>query len=274
MLNWWAIVPMGGRMTNNGENGGAKPTNQKKGIAKYFPPADASNAIATVLSAICTALLVGVGIWGVIATGNSLELSERAWISVVGGGFSQIPPTVKEPLHFIISYINSGKEPATDLNFAFMWDTIDAPQNDDFTNVRLPENTTCTGLEPKPGVVASPLPTNVYNRGNDTGRGDHPVFLTNDELTGKKYVIIQGCIAYRTFEKVHKAGYCTIFQIKPAPTPVKATPNTDAPAPIQQVNAGGKTAVAQAAQVPIAATPQNTNLIGQTLLCTGGFSAD
>lgn len=244
-------------MANHDESGSGQTDGKRKGIAKYLPPADTSSAIATFL-------LVIVGIWGVIATGNALELSERAWISVVGGGFTTAP-AAKDPIHFAISYMNSGKEPATDLNFSDSWDAVDAPPNDDFTSMKLPENVNCAKIEPKSGLVASPLPNNVYNRGFDTGRGDHPLFLGDDELGGKKYVIIQGCIAYRTFNKVHKAGYCTIFMIKPAP----ASP---APVALPQANAATKTPPIPIIQTT--STPEVPKLNWQAVLCPGGFSAD
>ena len=81
-----------------------------------IPGATVSSAIATLVSAIATALLVAVGIWGVSETKKTLELSERAWVSFTSAQLTQ-PLQKDDAVHFSVNMTNSGREPASGLVF-------------------------------------------------------------------------------------------------------------------------------------------------------------
>ena len=189
--------------------------------------ADGWNAIATIM-------LVVVGIWGIFATENSLELSERAWLGSSGSMVS-LQPTAAQPLHYVLLFMNSGKEPALDLNFAQDSGSIEVPPNDDLANAVTRDNVTCDNLMPlKGGGVV--LPGAGLQRGIDTGRGAHPIFVNDDVLKGRHYIYTQGCVAYRSFGRVHHTSFCFLYQIKPLPTPAAMPPQTSGAVPPLQVN--------------------------------------
>jgi hypothetical protein len=153
------------------------------------------------------------GAWGVSETRKSMELSERAWASVIGAIIS-MPPTVGQPLHFNLMIPNTGKEPAVDLNYASDFGVAPTPPNDDFSSLTVRSNKTCEGLQPQDagGFIT---PGGGVQRGTDSGRGDHPVLLTDDIVQGRSLLYTQGCIAYRTFGKIHHSSYCFVFSLKP-----------------------------------------------------------
>lgn len=195
---------------NNAAYSGGPPTKEehsrdsppRRGFWRFIPEADVSNAIATIL-------LVGVGIWGVVETRHALELSERAWVAVVGGVVTE-QPTAGQPMHLAVTYANSGKEPATDLSFASDSGSITKPLNNDFTGVAVRPNATCKGLKPtrEGGTV---VPGSINMRGSDSARGNNPVMLTDAIVKGDIYYYTQGCFAYHTFGRTHHSAFCYLF---------------------------------------------------------------
>lgn len=236
-------------MANQTEGSGTQSQQQQNSryqrffnlLSRYSPPADVSSALATIL-------LVVVGVWGVEETKHALETSERAWIGI-GGVQGTQNPVKGDPFHYQINYIDSGKEPATHVAFAQTASPIDVPMNDDFSLITLPPNTTCDSLAPANGSVA--VPNVATGRGMDTGRGDRPLFISDEMMHGNKYIVIQGCIAYTTVGKPHHSAWCAIVEIKPTPAAVTITPATSTATPTQVPTVG----------------------VG-SFLCATGFSAD
>jgi len=208
-------------MTDNqtGEGGGTQP--KKHGWWRTVPKAGVSSTVAT-------SLLVIVGVWGVIATGQSLQLSERAWVSVVSAQVNPTPAGL--PLHYHVAAVNSGKQPALDVAFSQDTGEIAVPPGNDLNGVTLRENTTCRGLAPlKGGGIIAPGTTMFRN--TDSGRGEHPVFIDKNFLNGDSMIFVQGCVAYRTFNTIHHTGYCLVI------IPVMGYPPPPAAAPAPSSNA-------------------------------------
>lgn len=184
-------------------------------IREHIPNAHVVNAIATIALVIATAGVVGVGIWGVIVTKNALELSERAWIAAINA----VPSASLEKdkgIHFAIWAINTGREPATDVNYKILNSTIDSynPEFTEMNTVEVPKNIACVGLNPQKGRAVLP-PTQVGNPlqlNLDSSTGDPP-FRVDDRVTnGVKFYVVRGCVAYNTFEKVRRTAFCYVME--------------------------------------------------------------
>jgi hypothetical protein len=178
---------------------------RRNAFIRYLGTADAWTALATIF-------LVIVGIWGVTETRHALELSERAWLSPVGGQITKMPEKTKG-IHFAVNFSNSGREPATDLNFRAQNSTIDAYEGEftDMINIKVPENTACFNLEParKRAVIA---PNITFGFTYDSLRGE-PAFIADDAIiNGSKFLVINGCVAYRSLEKTHHTSFCYVVE--------------------------------------------------------------
>jgi hypothetical protein len=175
-------------------------------------------------TAIATAVLVGVGIWGISATRNSLELSERAWISTTGASLrvdpnaNQPTPLQKnQPIHFAISFINSGRQPALDINWRIKNASIDSFNYhlSSMDEIVVPHNTSCSGLAIEKGRFTM-TPGLLSTLEFDTAHGD-PQFYADDRIVdGSKFYVVLGCLAYTTFEAARHSGFCYVFENVPA----------------------------------------------------------
>lgn len=183
---------------------------------RYVPNANVSNAVATLISAVATALLVAVGIWGVCETKKTLELSERAWVSFTAAQLTQ-PLQADEAIHFGVNLTNSGREPAAGLVFAIQNSVIDA-YDARFTSmdeVSVPPNTACANLNPINGrFILAPNGATTWNL--DTLHGD-PQLRVDERITdGSKYYVVNGCVAYETFGGPHRSSFCYVLARAPA----------------------------------------------------------
>jgi hypothetical protein len=125
----------------------------------------------------------------------------------------QRAPEKTKSIHFAISFSNSGREPASDLNFRVQTSAIDAydAEYTDMVNIKVPENTACTNLEParKRSVIA---PNITFGYTYDSMHGE-PIFIADDAIiTGSKFLVVNGCIAYKSLEKVHRTSFCYILE--------------------------------------------------------------
>jgi hypothetical protein len=180
-------------------------------FAARFGSADAWTALATLF-------LVGVGIWGVLETRRTLELSERAWLATIGGQVTA-PLEKTRAIHYAINFSNSGREPAADLNIRTEISMIDAydPEYTDMTNIKVAENNVCLNLEPirKRAVIA---PNLTFAFTNDTLRGTPSIVADDAIIKGSKFLVINGCVAYKSLERTHHTSFCYIIEsrdIKP-----------------------------------------------------------
>jgi hypothetical protein len=83
----------------------------------YVPGSHVANAIATIV-------LVLIGIWGVVETKGALEATQRAWVTPLGAQLLRQLET-DQGIRVVLTFINPGREPATDVAFKFKSATID-----------------------------------------------------------------------------------------------------------------------------------------------------
>ncbi|MGO8914640.1 MAG: hypothetical protein ACLQJR_01870 [Stellaceae bacterium] len=175
---------------------------------KYIPHAHFSVAFATLL-------LVIVGIWGVIETRGALESTQRAWISPLGAQLA-VALELKQGIHITIAFINSGREPATDVSVKIRNDTIDAfdPQFADLSKIQFPNNVSCDDTSPvKDQAIIAPSSPGIGTGWNvDSLHGEPTMVVTQDIIDGKKFYVFTGCVAYRTYEATHKASFCYVME--------------------------------------------------------------
>jgi hypothetical protein len=186
------------------------------------------STVTSVSLVIVTAGLVAVGIWGVCETRTVLELSERGWVSPVSIGLIGNPEAGK-PIRFQIAMVNTGHEPAIDVNFGFKNATIDSydPDITDIRNVQVPANDTCAGLAPvKDRFVIVPSMVGIASLHNfDSGHAEPQLFADERIVNGSKYYVLLGCLAYMTFDKTRYSSFCYILASRIANTEMdKAKP--------------------------------------------------
>jgi hypothetical protein len=164
---------------------------------------------------IATLLLVVVGIWGVRTTKNALKLTERAWVSPVAAAL-RLPIEKGRPVTFDVVFINSGREPAIDINYRYFNSTIDSfSDNIDIKTINLGQNTSCDGLMPESGTNISPSGSSQLASGTwatmNSLRGTPPYEVDDKVLNGDKFYVVKGCASYRTFEEPHHSGFYYIL---------------------------------------------------------------
>jgi hypothetical protein len=183
-----------------------------------------SATIAHIATAVTAGFLVGVGVWGVYETKMALRLSERAWVTPVGAIFRAEkkppdPPFEKDrPIHFVVNFLNSGKEPAFSVTYKITNSEIDKfdPYTTTMDSVITPENNTCKGLMPESGRPSLPPSGNAVIT-MDSMHAESP-FTTDDNIIGgSKFYMVQGCVAYRTFGDIHRSAFCYILEYVPVP---------------------------------------------------------
>src|ERR1700730_12377886 len=80
---------------------------------------------ATAWVALATLFLGGVGIWGVLETRHALELTQRAWVNPLCAQLVR-PLEKAKSIHFAVLTMNSGREPARDVNIHLKNTVIDS----------------------------------------------------------------------------------------------------------------------------------------------------
>ena len=117
---------------------------------EHFPDSNTMVAVATIA-------LVIVGAWGIVEGRKALKLAQRAWITPIAATFPRAPETGKS-FHFTVAFINSGREPAINVNVKFTSATIDAFDSDtvDMRDIRIPAADACPNTSPTPGQIFPP----------------------------------------------------------------------------------------------------------------------
>jgi hypothetical protein len=188
-----------------------EPTERKSRsrLAEYLGSADAWTAIATVF-------LVGVGIWGVIETKGALEATQRAWLTPIGAQVTR-PLVVDQGIRFNVTFINPGREPATDVVVKIRNDTIDSynPLYAEMTGVNVPENRACDGLKPISGrSIMAPTGPNIagFAWSLDSRHGEPQLLVDERIIRGDKFYVVTGCAAYVTYYKPRKSSFCYVLE--------------------------------------------------------------
>lgn len=235
----------------------------EKSLIRSLMAADTMNAVATLL-------LVIVGVVGVFYTSRTIELSERAWLNTAGVQLTR-NPIAGEPLYYSINVANSGKEPALDIAIVRDFAQTQPPLSRDLTTIKVPENTTCDGIAPIRGSAVI-TPNGAMNNTNNTGTGAHQVRVDDAFLHGEVVIVIEGCVAYRTFNRVHHTAFCQAFFMASPLPPEKPANDLATPLSATTVTAVKPTTVESATKTqPVAS---ETKLTLASSICPGGNAVD
>ncbi|MGA2492001.1 MAG: hypothetical protein ABSF67_03520 [Roseiarcus sp.] len=175
---------------------------------KYVPHAHFSVAAATVF-------LVVVGVWGVLETKHALESTQRAWISPISAQLN-VKLEASKGIRFQVNILNSGREPAVDVNFRIQNAIIESydPRVTDMSNITVPQNSSCSTLEPLEGrLIIPPTSQGVLFQENLDSQHGEPSLLADDKMiSGSKFYVAEGCIAYKTYQSRHISSFCYIME--------------------------------------------------------------
>ena len=100
-----------------------------------------------------------VGAVGIVEGKKALELTQRAWVVPITANLMGSPEAGKA-FHFLILFINSGREPALNVDAKFTTATIDAfdPQTIDMRDIKITAEDPVSVLIPLPGEFSHRLP--------------------------------------------------------------------------------------------------------------------
>jgi hypothetical protein len=197
-----------------------------------------------------------------------LELNERAWVIPVGAQLTA-PPELGKPLHFVVKFLNTGRQTAKDINVEIDNSVIDAynPSETDMNTIAVPANTSCQNIKTVPDRPVFP-PTSsgaVITQALDTIHGTPPYNAEPKMFSGDKFYVVRGCVAYMTYEKPHTSGFCYILES----TSISMTVQPGQP---PTITPGGGPAGNPTAPPNPTVTFNGRNFTFAT--CRSGFSAD
>jgi hypothetical protein len=142
---------------------------------------------------------------------QTLIANQRAWLGPNDAKLAEAPVAGKK-LDVVITYHNTGKEPARNV----AWDVeriVTTPEEE--ANGTLGVKITaflakCLLLkEREAGQVVYPS----TGFGHATLRTIYPAEIIDEHIVnGKKWLVIQGCFVYRTFDKVRHSGFCFFYK--------------------------------------------------------------
>jgi hypothetical protein len=197
-------------------------------------------------------------------------LSERAWVAAVGGQVIKIPEKTKG-IHISLSFQNTGREPATAAHIRIQNYTIAAyePEFTDVTNVKIPENNSCEGNLPIKGRGVAP-PNALYAFSYDTLRGEPALLADDGIINGTKFLVLNGCITYITFEKPHHTSFCYIVESSEP----KSGPPTNLTIVLSQNNAPAQQLAVPTTQAVASSQTEKPSRVFQIINCATGFDID
>ena len=176
---------------------------------KHHPDANQVLAVATII-------LVVLAYMALKDTEDTLELSERAWVGPADAKIDAVPQEGKE-VKATVSVRNTGREPALD----FTWDIkpIVATAAELAREQLATEHVeACFRLEPVRRIQVL-YPSAGFGSGFDFSN-TIPKELIDDHVVDGTYVIlVKGCVAYRTFNKVRHSAFCYFYEAKLTPDP-------------------------------------------------------
>jgi hypothetical protein len=200
--------------------GGDTRDNREQGFAKKLGKwwdrfsFDVANPIN-----VFTLLLViagGLQWWTLSNTDETLRLQQRAWVEFVGADIIPPNPAKDDGISFALKYINTGREPGTGVNIFVNVSEIDAfdPKFTNMRDVTVPQNSSCNNLSVTPNSFILPptglgtLESIIYNSIQANPRTVASAKL----ISGEKYYVFEGCLAYATQGKTHFASFCYILE--------------------------------------------------------------
>lgn len=152
--------------------------------------------------------------------------ANRAWIAPRSVYLNR-PLEMGKPVSYRLTYDNTGKSPALDINqsdrITFVSSSVFADMNQETVEAAMNTIPECNVPTPASGKRAA-FPF---------GEEEYKVIplvvdplVNEDVLSGKLAVVIEGCFTYRTFDEVHHTSYCFVFgqrDGKPFPVDAQAT---------------------------------------------------
>ena len=145
------------------------------------------------------------------ASQQALDRSQRAWIAPIDAQIDPETPLVAgaQKISFKVIYQNTGREPALDVNVNQALGILPVPIYFDWSNAKIPENTTCDGLYPTRGGET------IYPSISTTDHEYRDVFPEIDAektmkelISGARIFYINGCFAYMTIGAPHQSAFC------------------------------------------------------------------
>jgi len=149
---------------------------------------------------------------------NATIIANRAWIAPSRMVLNW-PLEIPGPVRVSLAVENTGREPAIDVVYAFRSFLVSyIPEGPGNAKVEIP-NLMCDGLDPQSigGQVIYPAKTSLSITSDikDTIGNRAMAIAARDR---SQTLIVEGCIAYRTFEKVHTSKFRFFLRDVPGPS--------------------------------------------------------
>jgi hypothetical protein len=183
---------------------------QPDGIGLFwnrFP--DANQILAT-----ATVILVVIGYFALKDTEATLEFSERAWVGPIDAKLDAAPQEGKE-VKATVSVRNTGREPALD----FVWNlkaliaTATELESGVIDKMASAYVATCFKA-PSRRRQQVVYPSTGFGTGFDFSSTIDKDLIDNHVIDGDNLIMVQGCLVYRTFDKVRHSAFCYFFKAK------------------------------------------------------------
>jgi hypothetical protein len=137
--------------------------------------------------------------------------AQRAWVGPRNATLSQ-EPKVGEPFDIVVSYDNSGREPA--LGFIDLVAPIPQIGDNDPDALERIESTMkdCQNWKIwKGGAVVYPN-TAAFSNGYTVTAPVDKTFVTAEMTTGQSLIVVHGCFVYRTFNRPKYVYFCYFYK--------------------------------------------------------------
>jgi hypothetical protein len=139
---------------------------------------------------------------------KALTQAQRAWIGPTNASFTA-EPKAGEPIDILISYQNTGREPA--LNFSYEVDVFSITETSpEFGNRVNPFMTKCLQKNfAAPGQVV--YPSTGFNQYDLSSKTDKAL-VDAAVIAGDKVVVLQGCFVYLTGQIMRHSFFCFFYK--------------------------------------------------------------
>ena len=139
---------------------------------------------------------------------KAFDASQRAWVGPTNAHING-KPTRGNPIEITIDYQNTGREPAQNFN----WNPPDwfVPKAQDVAIETSKSRHDCMAQSsPRSGQVVYPT-SGMGNKYNLTQKLEG-MQVTDDIMSGKDAIFIQGCFVYTTLRKARHSYFCFFYK--------------------------------------------------------------
>lgn len=168
-------------------------------------------AIGTWFLAIGTWALAVIGYWALDDSRIALETTQRAWVGPenlhIDGTL-----TIDQPLHLIIDYHNTGRQPALDFFYHINPKifTIGEDASGEVMRASTEYMTKCRNTPPSKGYTVI-YPTSGFSNYSLSAEIEKDLIDWNI-IYGTNIIVISGCFVYKTANVIRHSGFCYFFQ--------------------------------------------------------------